>query len=231
MAHREDDGCGSCSGTCPSACPTPTRSGRSSRHDHPRPGRDPRTPVRRAGKLVAGLAPEQLDHPTPNPGWDVRALLNRVYGGLAMFTEAGRGGAVTHDDPADVLGADPAATLAVLVRENLDGWRRPYADQLLAISGRRPSWSRALTERRPGTCCSTAGATAPTSDPASASAHAASRSRIRYGSPWSRSVLTPDTGRRPSHRRSAPTAAPPSRPAPATGRRTAPRRAPRASRR
>lgn len=77
------------------------------------------------GKLVAGLTPEQLDLPTPNPGWDVRALLNHVFGGLAMFSDARRGAAVTHDDPGDVLGSDPAATLAVLVRENLDAWRRP----------------------------------------------------------------------------------------------------------
>jgi uncharacterized protein (TIGR03086 family) len=81
------------------------------------------------GKLVAGMAPDQLDRPTPNPGWDVRALLNHVYGGLAMFSQAGTGTAVTHDDPGDVLGRDPAATLAGLVRENLDAWRRPGAMQ------------------------------------------------------------------------------------------------------
>ncbi|MGD9525774.1 TIGR03086 family metal-binding protein [Pseudonocardia sp.] len=79
------------------------------------------------GRLLAGLADEQLSLPTPNPGWDVRTLLNHVGGGLAMFTVASRGDVVTHDDPDDVLGRDPAATLTVLMRENLDAWRRPGA--------------------------------------------------------------------------------------------------------
>ena len=60
--------------------------------------------------LIAGMSPEQIDHPTPCDDWTVRELLNHVVGGAHMFAAAFSGQApAAHDGPVDLLGGDPAA--------------------------------------------------------------------------------------------------------------------------
>ena len=64
------------------------------------------------GRTVAGIRPDQLDLPTPDEAWDVRALLNHVVSGNLWAAElaAGRTIAEVGDRlDGDVLGDDPRA--------------------------------------------------------------------------------------------------------------------------
>jgi uncharacterized protein (TIGR03086 family) len=77
--------------------------------------------------VVKGVGSDQLANPTPCPGWDVRAELNHLVGGMRIFaaelTGAGAGGA--HED--DWLGADPQAAYAVAADLDRAAWHRSKA--------------------------------------------------------------------------------------------------------
>ena len=66
--------------------------------------------------LVAAVASDQWDAPTPCGDWDVRALLTHVVGGNRVFAAAVRGTPLEQARQAvlagDPLGADPAAAYA-----------------------------------------------------------------------------------------------------------------------
>jgi uncharacterized protein (TIGR03086 family) len=55
--------------------------------------------------LVAAVASDQWDAPTPCPGWDVRALLGHLAGGNQLYAAALSGAAA--EPGGDPLGADP----------------------------------------------------------------------------------------------------------------------------
>ncbi|MEU7907890.1 TIGR03086 family metal-binding protein [Actinoplanes sp. NPDC049118] len=50
--------------------------------------------VERTGRLISGIAPDQWTEPTPCAEWDVRALVDHVVAGNALFTASlsGQGG-------------------------------------------------------------------------------------------------------------------------------------------
>ncbi|MFI7424848.1 TIGR03086 family metal-binding protein [Nonomuraea sp. NPDC049684] len=77
--------------------------------------------------IVTGITGDHLAAPTPCPGWDVRAELNHLVGGMRIFaaqlTGADPGG--EHED--DWLGADPPAAFAEAARLDRAAWRRPGA--------------------------------------------------------------------------------------------------------
>ena len=68
------------------------------------------------GRIVKGIAPDQLDLPTPCDGWDVRTLLDHLVGGNLWAGElmAGR----TIDEVGDRLDGD------VLGDDHVLSWRR-----------------------------------------------------------------------------------------------------------
>jgi uncharacterized protein (TIGR03086 family) len=59
---------------------------------------------------VAGVTADQLTWPTPNEGWDVRALLNHIVAGNFWVAELGAGRTIAEVGArldGDMLGADP----------------------------------------------------------------------------------------------------------------------------
>ncbi len=64
-----------------------------------------------AGEVVAGIAAGQLDLPTPDADWDVRALLNHVIAGNLWAAELAAGRTIEQVGDGldgDVVGTDPA---------------------------------------------------------------------------------------------------------------------------
>jgi uncharacterized protein (TIGR03086 family) len=77
------------------------------------------------GKLVAGVTRAQWEAPTPCKNWDVRALVNHVVMGQAVFIAALHG-QVRPDVTADFLGDDPlgnfrSSSQMLLTAFELDG--------------------------------------------------------------------------------------------------------------
>ena len=66
----------------------------------------------RTGVVVAGVRPDQLDGPTPDQEWDVRALLNHLVAGNLWAAELAAGKTIDEVGDrldGDVLGDDPLA--------------------------------------------------------------------------------------------------------------------------
>ena len=62
--------------------------------------------------VVSGIGPEQLDLPTPDQEWDVRALLNHLVSGNLWAAELAAGKTIDEVGDrldGDVLGDDPLA--------------------------------------------------------------------------------------------------------------------------
>jgi uncharacterized protein (TIGR03086 family) len=75
-------------------------------------------------RIIAGIAPEQLDAATPCADWDVRALLNHLIGGNRMFL------AMARDEPMpdrgqDFIGADPLASFRASVADLTEAFGAP----------------------------------------------------------------------------------------------------------
>ncbi len=65
------------------------------------------------GRVVAGIAADQLELPTPDAEWDVRALLNHIVAGNLWAAELAAGrtiGQVGDRLDGDVVGSDPAGS-------------------------------------------------------------------------------------------------------------------------
>lgn len=77
-------------------------------------------------KLVANLTATELVAATPCPDWNVRAVLNHVVSAARMFTLVNAGEAAVLDT-GDLLGEDPAASLAAVARDHVESWRRAGA--------------------------------------------------------------------------------------------------------
>src|SRR5207253_638475 len=99
--------------------------------------------IDQAGRIVAGVAPDQLGQPTPCTDWDVRTLLNHTVVGVQLFDAGAR------NEPfelsaygEDALGDDPvgawdaaAAAAAARFREALAEpdvasrtWKQAFGD-------------------------------------------------------------------------------------------------------
>ena len=80
------------------------------------------------GRILAGIAAEQWQLPTPCAAWDVRAVANHLVGGLRTFTAQIDGVAVDGDhDTHDWLGASPAAAYREAAVADLTAWQRADA--------------------------------------------------------------------------------------------------------
>ncbi|MFG1689260.1 TIGR03086 family metal-binding protein [Nonomuraea sp. NPDC049269] len=85
--------------------------------------------------IVAGIAADQWDRPTPCAGWDVRTLLNHVVGGMRIFAAKLDGTDPGADHEADWLGADPVGAYEKAAAADRAAWRRPDAlEQTVHIS-------------------------------------------------------------------------------------------------
>jgi uncharacterized protein (TIGR03086 family) len=81
-----------------------------------------------AGRVITGVRPDQLDHPTPCSEWDVRALMNHMIGAHFYFTGALRGQKMDPNaTPPDFAAKNPAGTFAQASREMIRAWREPDA--------------------------------------------------------------------------------------------------------
>lgn len=81
-----------------------------------------------AGRVIAGMRPEQLGQPTPCSEWDVRALVNHIIGGHFYFTGALRGEELDpHGTPPDFAANDPVGAFGQASKGMLVAWREPGA--------------------------------------------------------------------------------------------------------
>lgn len=73
--------------------------------------------------LVAHLGDGDLAAASPCADWDVRALLNHLFGATWMFTMVKQGQAA-EEDAGDVIGADPLLAVTTASKENVGSWGR-----------------------------------------------------------------------------------------------------------
>jgi uncharacterized protein (TIGR03086 family) len=93
-----------------------------------------------AAAIVAGVRPEQYELGTPNPGMDVRALLNHLVSGNLMFASSARREPF---DPtafrADFVVTDPPGAYRDAAETGLAAWRQPGAVEGTAAFGDFPA--------------------------------------------------------------------------------------------
>ena len=83
--------------------------------------------------LVAGVRRDQLDNPTPCPGFDVRTLIDHIVDLLGKFAAGAQG----TDLPA--LDADDQMKAVRVRREQImGGWRRNGTDRDVSVMGAGP---------------------------------------------------------------------------------------------
>jgi uncharacterized protein (TIGR03086 family) len=82
------------------------------------------------GRVMAKVAPDRLDDPTPCTEWNVRSLLNHTTGVVALFAAAA-GRRQPEGDPrtADWVGTDPASAFNDAAKTTLEAWSQPAALQ------------------------------------------------------------------------------------------------------
>jgi uncharacterized protein (TIGR03086 family) len=81
-----------------------------------------------AGRVIAGVRPDQLDRSTPCADWDVRALVNHLIGGHFYFKAPLRGQQMdANATPPDFASSDPAGTFGQASKEMVKAWREPGA--------------------------------------------------------------------------------------------------------
>jgi len=80
-----------------------------------------------AATMIAALRPEELALPTPNEGWDVRAMLNHMIVVNKNFAFAVTGDGTRPAAGADHVGSDPTGSYRASVASALAAWRRPGA--------------------------------------------------------------------------------------------------------
>ncbi|WP_405010134.1 TIGR03086 family metal-binding protein [Kitasatospora sp. NBC_01539] len=77
--------------------------------------------------IVEGTTPEHLATPSLCPGWDVRAELNHLVGGMRVFAAELSGTHPGADHHADWLGADHHAAFTAAAVLDRGAWHRPDA--------------------------------------------------------------------------------------------------------
>ncbi|MBO1334920.1 TIGR03086 family metal-binding protein [Streptomyces sp. VRA16 Mangrove soil] len=77
--------------------------------------------------VVGAIGDTQWHRPTPCPGWDVRAELNHVVGGIRIYAAELTGGEAGAAHEADWLGDDPRGAFARAAELDRAAWRRPDA--------------------------------------------------------------------------------------------------------
>jgi len=93
--------------------------------------------------IIAEIAPEQYDGPTPCGGWTVRDLLRHVVAGNVKYVAIAEGAAWARGGPDVDLGADPAATYRETFDAMIEAWRRPGALHREIVLPRGPSTGEA----------------------------------------------------------------------------------------
>src|SRR3954453_8089108 len=84
-----------------------------------------------AGRVVAGVKPDQLDDPTPCTEWTVRDLLNHMVGTAEMFAGAAVGEKSSSNPfgaPDHVIGDDPQAAYDNARTRLIANWRQRGLD-------------------------------------------------------------------------------------------------------
>lgn len=92
----------------------------------------------KTGDVVAGVAPDQLDAPTPLPDYDVRALLDHFVGGIQYFAASAEGATYEGDPTAARAGDDPAAEFRAAADRVVAGWREHGFDREMSVMGGDP---------------------------------------------------------------------------------------------
>jgi uncharacterized protein (TIGR03086 family) len=81
----------------------------------------------RLGVIVSTIEPDQLDAPTPLPGWDLRTLLDHTLGFVAALTDCANRLPMAHETASGLVQDDPVDALQKTVHDSLAAWRRPGA--------------------------------------------------------------------------------------------------------
>jgi uncharacterized protein (TIGR03086 family) len=87
---------------------------------------------------IQEVVPENLGHPTPCAGWDLRTLLDHLNESLLVLGEGALGESVRAEPlPGDgEPTADPVATFRDRARQLLNAWSSAGSDRLIRIGGR-----------------------------------------------------------------------------------------------
>jgi uncharacterized protein (TIGR03086 family) len=81
----------------------------------------------RLGKLASAIGPDQLDAPTPLPGWDIRTLLDHTLGFVTAMTDCANGAPMAEQSATGIVQSDPVTAVRQTVFDSLAAWRRPGA--------------------------------------------------------------------------------------------------------
>ncbi|MEV4109397.1 TIGR03086 family metal-binding protein [Nonomuraea sp. NPDC049695] len=79
------------------------------------------------GAIVKGITDDRLSAPALCPGWDVRAELNHLVGGMRIFAAELTGTDAGADHDSDWLGTDPYGAFATAADLDRAAWHRPDA--------------------------------------------------------------------------------------------------------
>lgn len=89
----------------------------------------------KTGDVVAGVAPDQLDAPTPLPDYDVRTLVDHLVGWIQSFAASAEGTTYEGDPSAVRAGDDPAAEFRAAADRVVAGWREHGFDREVSVMG------------------------------------------------------------------------------------------------
>ena len=89
----------------------------------------------KTGDLIAGVAPDRLDRPTPCPDYDVAAMVDHLVGWVRSFEAAANGRTYEGDPTAVRAGDDPAGEFRTAADSLVAGWRDNGLDRTVSIGG------------------------------------------------------------------------------------------------